>query len=106
MVTRKQTHTADGVALAPERRRVAPPRLYRVLLLNDDFTPMDFVVVVLERFFSMNRAQATTVMLKVHRDGRGLCGVFPRDLAATKVAQVGAFAQRHQHPLACVMEEN
>ena len=83
-----------------------PPPLYKVMLLNDDFTPMDFVVVVLENFFAMNREQATVVMLKVHREGKGVCGVFPRDVAATKVEQVVAFARRNQHPLACVMEEN
>ena len=106
MATRKQTFPHEGVALAPERQRIKPPPLYKVVLLNDDFTPMDFVVVVLERFFRMNREEATLVMLKVHQQGRGICGVFPRDLAATKVEQVGAFARRHQHPLACVMEEN
>lgn len=80
--------------------------MFKVLLLNDDFTPMDFVVVVLQQFFGMNREQATVVMLKVHREGRGVCGVFARDVAATKVEQVTAFARQHQHPLACVMEEN
>ena len=106
MATRKQTYPGEGVALEAERQKIKPPPLYKVLLLNDDYTPMDFVVVVLEKFFRMNREQATVVMLKVHRDGRGVCGVFPRDLAATKVEQVGAFARRHGHPLACVMEEN
>ena len=106
MATRKQTHPGAGVALEPERQKIKPPPLYKVLILNDDFTPMDFVVVVLERYFGMNREQATVVMLKVHHNGRGICGVFPRDLAATKVEQVGAFARRHGHPLACVMEEN
>jgi len=106
MATRKQILTQDGIALAPERQKTQPPPLYKVMLLNDDFTPMDFVVVVLEKFFRMNREQATLVMLKVHQQGRGICGVFPRDVAATKVEQVGAFARRHQHPLACVMEEN
>jgi ATP-dependent Clp protease adaptor protein ClpS len=106
MPTRKQTSSNAGVALEPARQQIKPPPLYKVLLLNDDFTPMDFVIVVLEKFFLMSREQATVVMLKVHRDGRGLCGVFPRDLATTKVEQVGAFAKRHQHPLACVMEEN
>ncbi len=80
--------------------------MYKVLLLNDDFTPMDFVVVVLERFFGMSREKATRVMLAIHRDGRAPCGIYPRDLAATKVEQVSAFARQHQHPLACVMEEN
>ena len=106
MATRKQNQTESGVALEPERQRTKPPPLYKVLLLNDDYTPMDFVIVVLERFFRMRREQATVVMLSVHRQGRGVCGVFPRDLAATKVEQVGAFAKRHGHPLACVMEEN
>ena len=106
MATRKQNYPSDSVALEPERQRIKPPPLYKVMLLNDDYTPMDFVVVVLEKFFRMNREQATLVMLKVHRQGRGVCGVFPRDLATTKVEQVGAFARQHQHPLACVMEEN
>lgn len=106
MNTRKQPTSSASIALEPERQRIKPPPLYRVVLLNDDFTPMDFVVVVLEKFFRMNREQATLVMLNVHRQGRGICGVFPRDTAATKVEQVGAFARRHQHPLACMMEEN
>ncbi len=80
--------------------------MYKVLLLNDDFTPMEFVVLVLQRFFAMDREQATRIMLKVHTEGRGICGVFPRDVAATKVEQVAAFARDNQHPLACVMEEN
>lgn len=83
-----------------------PPRLYKVLLLNDDFTPMDFVIQVLRRFFAMDLEQATRIMLQVHNEGRGVCGVFPRDIAATKVKQVSTFAQQNQHPLACVMEEN
>jgi len=67
---------------------------------------MDFVIVVLQNFFAMSREQATVVMLKVHREGKGICGIYPRDVAATKVEQVTAFARQHQHPLACVMEEN
>jgi ATP-dependent Clp protease adaptor protein ClpS len=105
MVTRKQVGPGGGAALAPEQSRAKPPPMYRVLLLNDDYTPMDFVVLVLEKFFLMNREQATLVMLKVHREGNGVCGVYPRDVAATKVEQVSAFARQHQHPLACVMEE-
>ncbi len=102
MATRRQT---DSV-LEAERSKVKPPPLYKVLLLNDDYTPMDFVVVVLQRFFSMSREQATRIMLKVHREGAGLCGVYPKDVAASKVEQVSAFARQHQHPLACVMEES
>jgi ATP-dependent Clp protease adaptor protein ClpS len=81
-----------------------PPR-YQVLLLNDDFTPMEFVVVVLQKFFMMSIEQATQVMLTVHREGRGVCGVYTRDIAATKVELVSSFARMHQHPLQCVMEE-
>ena len=106
MVTRKHTERDGSALLLPEKSRVKPPPMYKVLLLNDDFTPMDFVVVVLEKFFTLSREQATVVMLKVHREGKGVCGVYPRDVAATKVEQVSAFARRHQHPLACVMEEN
>ncbi|MDR3427135.1 MULTISPECIES: ATP-dependent Clp protease adapter ClpS [Silvimonas] len=86
--------------------RTGPPSMYRVVLLNDDFTPMEFVVAVLQTFFSMQREQATVVMLKVHTEGRGICGVFPKDIAATKVAQVTEHARQHQHPLQCIMEVN
>ena len=92
--------------LTEKQKKLAPPPLYTVLLLNDDFTPMDFVVLVLTKFFSMNRERATQIMLKVHMEGRGVCGVYPRDVAATKVEQVTAFARDNEHPLACVMEEN
>lgn len=86
--------------------RLKAPPLFKVVLLNDDYTPMDFVVVVLQQFFSKTREQATEVMLKVHNEGVGLCGVYPRDIAETKVEQVVAFARQHQHPLQCVMEES
>ena len=95
-----------GAVLKAQRSKLAPPPFYTVLLLNDDFTPMDFVVLVLQKFFSMDRERAMQIMLKVHVEGRGVCGVYPRDIAATKVEQVAAFARENQHPLACVMEEN
>jgi ATP-dependent Clp protease adaptor protein ClpS len=98
-------HQNDSLLEAQETRAKLPP-LYKVLLLNDDFTPMEFVIEVLQKFFGMDREQATRIMLKVHNEGRGLCGVFSRDIAATKVEQVATFAREHQHPLACVMEEN
>ena len=101
----EQDDRSSGV-LDAERSKTKPPRLYNVLLLNDDFTPMDFVIVVLQKFFGLSREQATLIMLKVHREGKGLCGVYPRDVAATKVDQVRIFARQNQHPLACVMEEN
>ena len=102
MATRRQS---DSV-LEVERSKTKPPPLFKVLLLNDDYTPMDFVVVVLQKFFGMSREQATRIMLKVHREGVGICGVFPQDVAATKVEQVTSYAREHQHPLACVMEES
>ena len=102
MVLKKQ----DESVLESEATRLKPPPLYKVMLLNDDFTPMDFVVTVIQKFFGLDREQATRIMLKVHREGVGVCGVFPRDVAATKVEQVSTYARQHQHPLACVMEEN
>ncbi|GGY25939.1 ATP-dependent Clp protease adapter ClpS [Paludibacterium paludis] len=88
------------------RARTTPPPLYKVLLLNDDFTPMEFVVQILQTFFHKDREQATKIMLQVHTQGHGVCGVYTKDVAATKVEQVLHFAKAHQHPLQCVMEEN
>ena len=96
----------EDTVLEAKRSKTKPPPMFKVLLLNDDYTPMDFVVVVLQRFCGVNGERATLVMLKVHRDGMGVCGVFPRDVAATKVEQVTSYAKQHQHPLQCVMEEN
>ena len=96
----------EDTVLEAKRSKTKPPPMFKVLLLNDDYTPMDFVVVVLQRFFGLNGERATLVMLKVHRDGMGVCGVFPRVVAATKVEQVKSYAKQHQHPLQCVMEEN
>ena len=104
--TMAKPHQHESSVLEARRNKLAPPPLYTVLLLNDDFTPMDFVVLVLQKFFSMDRERAMQIMLKVHVEGRGVCGVYPRDIAATKVEQVAAFARENQHPLACVMEEN
>src|SRR5215216_7952499 len=95
----------EGVVLDPQKSKVKPPPLFKVLLLNDDYTPMEFVVAVLQKFFAMTRERATQVMLKVHREGIGVCGVYPRDVASTKVQQVAAYSRKHQHPLQCVMEE-
>jgi len=100
------TQKNDDTLLETAKVGVGQPPLYKVLLLNDDYTPMEFVIVVLQQFFRMDREQATRVMLKVHHEGRGVCGVFPKDIAATKVEQVLAFARQQNHPLQCVMEEN
>ena len=97
-------HKNDSV-LETKKAKVKLPPMYKVLLLNDDYTPMEFVVLVLQKFFGMTRERATQVMLKVHREGMGVCGVFPRDVASTKVQQVAAYSRKHQHPLQCVMEE-
>lgn len=80
------------------------PRKYQVYLLNDDYTPMDFVVDVLQQFFAMNYAQAVKVMLDVHQSGKAVCGLYTRDIAETKVAQVNEFARMNDHPLLCKME--
>ncbi len=96
----------DEQAVISQRAGTAQPPLYKVLLLNDDYTPMEFVVHVLQRFFGMDRERATVIMLKVHNEGVGVAGVYPRDIAETKVHQVLEFARSHQHPLQCVMEEN
>jgi len=97
-------HKDDSV-LEAKKAKVKLPPMYKVLLLNDDYTPMEFVVLVLQKFFGMSRERATQVMLKVHREGMGVCGVYPRDVASTKVQQVAGYARKHQHPLQCVMEE-
>jgi ATP-dependent Clp protease adaptor protein ClpS len=87
------------------RPKTQKPAMYRVLLLNDDYTPMEFVVHVLERFFNKSREAATEIMLHVHHRGVGVCGVYTYEVAETKVAQVIDFARRHQHPLQCTMEK-
>jgi len=100
------TKTHGDAVLEAKKSKLKPPPMFKVMLLNDDFTPMEFVVAVLQTFFSKNQEQATQIMLKVHREGMGVCGVYPHDVAVTKVEQVAAFARQYQHPLQCVMEEN
>ncbi|WP_067562440.1 ATP-dependent Clp protease adapter ClpS [Halofilum ochraceum] len=95
----------DDVAVESAKPKLKRPPLYKVVLLNDDYTPMEFVVHVLEYFFRMDREQATQVMLHVHTRGKGVCGVFSPDVAETKVNQVNRYAREHQHPLLCSMEE-
>ncbi|HTM95910.1 MAG TPA: ATP-dependent Clp protease adapter ClpS [Croceibacterium sp.] len=93
-----------GVA-TKTRSRTKKPKQYKVLMLNDDYTPMEFVVMVLKRFFRMDLEQATRVMLHVHQRGVGVCGVFPYEVAETKVSQVMDFARENQHPLQCTLQE-
>lgn len=97
---------AFDLDVAEAQPKVKPPPLYRVVLINDDFTPMEFVVDILESVFGMERTRATQVMLEVHTKGKGICGVFNYEIAETKVAQVMTIANRHQHPLLCTMEES
>jgi ATP-dependent Clp protease adaptor protein ClpS len=96
----------DGNSVVLERRtqKTQPPQMHQVVMLNDDFTPMEFVVMVLQEFFSKDREQATQIMLKIHLDGKGVCGVYSKDVAATKVDQVAEAAKKHGHPLQCLSE--
>jgi len=93
-----------GLAVQEAKPQLKPPPLYKVVLLNDDYTPMEFVVEILEVFFSMNREKATQVMLTVHTQGKGVCGIFTRDIAETKAAQVNQYAKENQHPLLAEIE--
>jgi len=98
-------HHERGLVVEEAKPRLKKPPLYQVILLNDDYTPMEFVVDVLERIFNLNRTVATRVMLEVHTRGKGVCGVFTYEIAETKVAQVTSYARQQQHPLLCTMEE-
>jgi ATP-dependent Clp protease adaptor protein ClpS len=103
--SKHKTRPDESVAVEESRPELKPPRRFKVVLMNDDYTPMEFVVDVLETFFGMDREKATRIMLHVHTRGKGVCGVFSRDVAETKVAQVNDYARHHQHPLLCSMEE-
>ncbi|AHE57312.1 ATP-dependent Clp protease ClpS [Sphingomonas sanxanigenens DSM 19645 = NX02] len=107
MTTRKDGEDeGNGLGVATRTRtRTRKPSLYKVLMLNDDYTPMEFVVLVLQRFFRMNMEDATRVMLHVHQKGVGVCGVFTYEVAESKVAQVIDFARENQHPLQCTLEK-
>ena len=105
MPTNHENERDHGTVLAPSKPEIARPPLYQVLLLNDDYTPMDFVVLVLQQFFAMDIEKATQVMLHVHTRGRGVCGVYTREVAESKVSQVNEYARMSQHPLLCTMEK-
>ncbi len=102
---RPEEESDAGLTVQSARPKLRRPPLFKVLLLNDDYTPMEFVVLVLKVFFGMNEDRATQVMLHVHTRGMGVCGVFTKDIAETKVAQVNDYARSHKHPLMCTMEE-
>jgi ATP-dependent Clp protease adaptor protein ClpS len=105
MSNREQTTHEDGLALQEATPKLKKPPMYKVIILNDDYTPMEFVVLVLETFFNMDREKATRIMLHVHTRGAGVCGVFTKDVAETKVSQVNDYSRSNQHPLMCTMEE-
>lgn len=105
MTDHSKEEQEGGLAVQEDKPKLKQPSMYKVILLNDDYTPMDFVVEVLESFFQMERSQATQVMLHVHTRGMGICGVFTHDIAETKVAQVNDYSRSNQHPLLCTMEE-
>ncbi len=94
-----------GIATEESKPEVKQPKLYKVILLNDDYSPMDFVVEVIMTFFGKHREEATKIMLQIHYEGKGICGIYRREIAETKVAQVNDFSNANQHPLLCTMEE-
>ncbi|MDH5424093.1 MAG: ATP-dependent Clp protease adapter ClpS [Gammaproteobacteria bacterium] len=96
----------DGLAVEEDKPKLKPPKRYKVFLMNDDFTPMEFVIQILQGFFNMNRENAVQVMMMVHTKGKGICGVYSKDIAETKVAQVNEYSRQNQHPLMCSMEED
>ncbi|MBN2647235.1 MAG: ATP-dependent Clp protease adapter ClpS [Thiotrichales bacterium] len=99
-----EAHDDGNLLLEAAKPKLKPPRRYQVVLLNDDFTTMEFVIEVLQRFFAMSELQAQAVMLKVHHEGKGVCGVYSREVAEMKVRQVNGYAREHKHPLRCQME--
>ena len=101
----KRNQSEEGVIVRDKPQTKKPP-MYKVLMLNDDYTPMEFVIHVLERFFAKNREEATRIMLHVHQQGVGICGVFTYDVAETKVTQVMDFARKHLHPLQCTLDKD
>jgi ATP-dependent Clp protease adaptor protein ClpS len=104
-VTRPLPDDGQGAVVVERKtQKTEPPRMYQVVLLNDDYTPMEFVVMVLQEYFNRDLETATQIMLKIHHEGRGVCGVFSKDVAATKVELVLAAARRGGHPLQCIME--
>jgi ATP-dependent Clp protease adaptor protein ClpS len=104
-VVRPRTDDGQGAVVAERKaQKTEPPPMYQVILLNDDYTPMEFVVMVLQEYFNRDLETATQIMLKIHHDGRGVCGVYSKDVAGTKVELVLAAARRGGHPLQCIME--
>jgi ATP-dependent Clp protease adaptor protein ClpS len=104
-MSQRERDIGTGLVVEEAKPRLQTPPLYKVIMINDDFTPMEFVVQVLQMFFYLSREQAVQIMLQVHQTGRGVAGIFPAEIAETKVAQVNAYARKNQHPLLTVMEK-
>lgn len=105
LVSEDEQQGHSSIAIAPQETELQPPSMYQVVLFNDDYTPMDFVVFVLQRFFSMDGEKANQVMLEVHQKGKGVCGIYPFDIAETKVAMVQQFVEQNEHPLMCDLQK-
>jgi ATP-dependent Clp protease adaptor protein ClpS len=107
MSQKDQNHgnSGTGLVVEPAKPKLKKPPMYKVVMLNDDYTPMEFVIMILENLFRMDHEKAIQVMLNVHQKGKGVCGVFPHEVAQTKVAQVLEIARQNEHPLQCAMEE-
>ncbi|MEZ4873055.1 MAG: ATP-dependent Clp protease adapter ClpS [Bdellovibrionales bacterium] len=105
MILNQDSADSGTKTLTRPKQQLKKPSMYRVVLLNDDYTPMDFVVHILMKFFKKGETEATNIMLQVHQKGAGLCGVYPHEVAETKVFQVNEYARNNRHPLKCIMEE-
>lgn len=104
-MSREKDPHGEGRTATKTRSKVERPSMYKVVLLNDDYTTMEFVIEVLQKFFQKSADEATRIMLHVHHKGTGICGIYPREIAETKVAQVIDYSRKHEYPLQCVMEE-
>ena len=104
-MTKKNDIDQDSLVLTQSKPKTKKPSMYNVLLLNDDYTPMEFVILVLEKYFGKSREEATQIMLHVHQKGIGVCGLYPNEIAETKVVQVMEFARKNEHPLQCTLEK-
>ena len=104
-MSERERDIGTGLVVEEAKPRLQAPPLYKVIMINDDFTPMEFVVQVLQLFFHLTREQAVQIMLQIHQTGRGVAGIYPAEIAETKVAQVNAYARKNQHPLLTVMEK-
>ena len=100
-----QINNTEDIQISPEKQKTKLPSIYKVIILNDDYTPMEFVVFTIQNVFKKSHEEATRVMLKIHTEGQGVCGMFPLEIAETKMKQVLNLAKEHQHPLQCIIEE-